>query len=199
SDLTTDGPGALLRVASGAPLSLTRNFKDTEKPPFTSGTLTINEGAKVTGDKAVLLDATATNTLAGSVSGGTGGTLDLGAPRISLGETPNGTSGLVLSGDQLTALGSAGNLVLRSYTSIDLYGTANIGGGSLANLILRSGGLAGYAVDNANGATISADTVRIDNAISGAFSGSPSGVGNLLVNARQITVGAGDNQKIQGF
>src|SRR5262249_55759526 len=73
------------------------------------------------------------------------------------------------------------------------------GGGSLANLTLRSGGLAGYAVGNANSATISADTVRIDNAIGGAFSGSPSGVGNLLVNARQITVGAGDNQKIQGF
>src|SRR5262249_29952582 len=153
-------------------------------------------------DQAVLLDATGSNTFAGNVTVGKNGTLDIGAPRISLGETAGVANGLVLSGDQLAAAGDLGNLVLRSYTSIDLYGKANVGGASLAGLTLRSGGLAGYPASGAdsatNSATISAGSVTIDNAIGGTFSATPTGSGTLVVNAKQITVGAGE-QHIQGF
>jgi hypothetical protein len=200
TDLTTAGPGALLHVSSGPAVSLSR----TGNPLAGGGSLVIGAGATVHGDQAVLLDSTGSSTLAGLVSVGTGGTLDLGGPRISLGQVPGGTSGLVLNPDQLAAASGASNLVLRSYSSIDFYGDTTIGhqasitlGGPapsspmISNLTLRSGGLGGHSVGGAGTATISADTIQLDNRVGGVFAGAPTGTGTLNLNARNFVFGDG--------
>jgi filamentous hemagglutinin family protein len=191
SDLKTNGPGALLRAASGPALSLSRT-----NPLAGGGSLVVGTGATVHGDQAVLLDSTGTSTLAGSVSVGAGGTLDIGGPRVSLGQVPAGVTGLALNPDQLAAASGAANLVLRSYSSIDLYGNATIGGDSLSSLTLRSGGLGGYGGGTV---TITADTIQVDNRVGGIFSGTPTGSTALNLSSRRFVLGDGAGQVLQGF
>ena len=86
------------------------------------GNLTINAGAKLTAKGgAIAIDSTGTPLMAGLTESDT---VAIGARQIALGAVPQGSTALALGNAQLAALGSARNFVLRSYSSIDLYGTS---------------------------------------------------------------------------
>lgn len=192
-----DGDGALLRVSSAAQPALTRFNTDRS-----SGTLDVEAEATLKGE-SVILDATRENTFKGTLDLAAGGTLDLGAGRISLGETSAVSDGLVFSNERLTTLNRAGELTLRSYSTLDLWGDVRLGdvdaGGTrlLDKLSIEAGGIRGYA-NSGKTVTIDAGEVTFSNPGAIAVAETPDGQGSLVIDADQVTLGEGA-KKIQGF
>lgn len=182
-----NGDAALLRVSAGPQADLQRTNVQGR-----SGSITVASGATVTAPGSMMLDATANNNLSGTLNGA-GGSVALGAQRISLGNVDYSASGLVLTQAQLDALKSD-ELILNSGSDISLYGAAKLDAGQL---VLRSGGLLGYA-NAGQTATITADDIRIDNPF-GMITTRTSGTrGNLLLSAKTMTLGEGAYE-INGF
>src|SRR5262249_20246471 len=126
--------------------------------------------------------------------------LSLGSGQISLAlgnSSPVSTgSGLVLSGATLQGLQTAQSLSLLSYSTIDIYGSGQIGGRdssgqpTLANFALRAGSLRGF--DSLGGSvTFSANNILLDNA-AGARSpvSTSTAAGALVFNATTVRLGA---------
>ncbi|MBU1396600.1 MAG: hypothetical protein KKE84_10760, partial [Gammaproteobacteria bacterium] len=192
TDASGNGDGALLRVSAGDQIALTR-----ESASLTGGVLDVAAGATVRAGKSTILDATLDNRTLGQVElPERGGALTLGATRISLVE--NGLAvnpdGMVFDQDRLTDLGSPAHLVLRSYSTLDLYGNVSLGSDDLASLSIEAAGLAGYGTAG-QGATLQADKVSFSNPdgikAATAFSGT-TGQGDLSVLAREVELGEGD-------
>src|SRR5450830_669606 len=192
---TVDGNGALLRVAGGKAVNLTRINADRSH-----GDLLIENGATVQGDGAVQLDATRGMNVAGTLGFGAGSALTVAAGRVSLG-SPDGsaqvTDGLWLTQSQLAPLQQAGSLALKSYSTIDLYGAVNVGNANL-DLTMQGAGVSGYQ-NAGQTATITAHTLTLNNADNVAFTNASTlsngttpalGSGNLNVSAQTIVSGA---------
>ena len=103
----------------------------------------------------------------------------LSSGRISMGSVTTGLSGLTLTNSILQQVSNAASLNLRSYKSIDFYGSFALGGAlnterpTIGNLTLDTAGIGGY---NATGggavdATIRANSVTLIN--SNGVTGSP--------------------------
>ena len=116
--LHVDGQGALLRVANGAQARVERAATGTG-----SGLLTVGAKTVLTGT-SLLFDATG-NTAIAATAGLNARAVSLAASRIALGTAPTG-SGLFLTNALLKQIGSASDLTLRSYGSIDLYEDASL-------------------------------------------------------------------------
>ena len=187
ADTVASGDGALLRVSTGAQPDLVRNNVSQEK-----GSLDIKTGAKVSATGAIIADATKANSVNGEITLAKDGAIRLGAPKISFG-TPNApVSGLLLDNSKLTALGSPSNIQLKSYSTIDFYGTTTVGDANLKSLTLEGAGLAGF--NNAgNTVTLTADTFKFANPDNAKFESTDSlGSGTLTVNAaKEIGIGSG--------
>lgn len=192
TDAFGNGDGALLRVSAGDQVALTR-----ESASLTGGVLDVAAGASVRAGKSTILDATLDNRTLGQVElPEHGGALTLGATRISLAE--NGLAvnpdGMVFDQDRLADLGSPAHLVLRSYSTLDIYGNVSLGSDDLVSLSIEAAGLAGYGTAGQT-ATLQADTVRFSNPdgidAATAFSGT-TGQGDLSVLAREVELGEGD-------
>ena len=183
------GNGALVRVAAASSSGVQRTGVDQSSAPEIS----VGAAARLTGGR-VLLDSTAKMTLdAGASLRGT--FVGLSSGRISLQLDQPGNlapgSGLVLSGSLLDGLGSARQLALSSYSSIDFYGTGTlrIAGG----LELRAGQIRGFNQGNGT-VTVSSSTLVVDNS-GGVASGSRSAAtGSLEFNAGTIRIGANTSQ-----
>lgn len=200
---TVDGNGALLRVAGGKAVNLTRINADRSH-----GDLLIENGASVQGEGSVQLDATRGMNVAGTLGFGVGSALTVAAGRVSLGSPDGGaqvTDGLWLTQSQLAPLQQAGSLALKSYSTIDLYGAVNVGNDKL-DLTMQSAGISGYQNDNQT-AMITARTLNINNADNVAFSNASTlsngtmpalGSGNLNVSAQTIVSGA-NAVRVAGF
>jgi len=185
--LHLSGDGTLLRVSAGAGADITRTGVTSSSLPL----LTIGAGAKLSGGSLILdssartsLDATA-DLVATSYS--------LGSGRISLQldnpGAPLPDSGLVLSNNALQDFQGASSLKLLSYSSIDLYGTGQIGGSGLAQLELSAGSVRG--INQGTGtATIQAGTLVLDNTagVTGPAAGATSGT--LVFQANALHLGA---------
>lgn len=172
------GNGALLHVSTGEQRDLIRNNVDQA-----IGTLDIESGAKVSANKSVIADATNANSLNGAIVLADNAAIRLGAPKISFGTPAAAVNGLLLDNKKLTDFGNPSSIQLKSYSTIDFYGSTSVGSNNLKSLTLESSGLAGF--NNAGQTvTLNADTVKVDNPDNIAFS--PTGVlgsGTLVVNA----------------
>jgi filamentous hemagglutinin family protein len=194
--LTVDGPGALLRASAGGQLALTR----TNAAPIADGPgrLVVARGAAVSADGALLLDASSRTTFDGAIRVAPGGALSLGARAISLGEVAGVTGGLVLGNAALGGFTELASLALRSYQTLDLYGTVTVGGGTLQSLTVDAGGLVGYPAGGAGVATLEAGTVALVNTSGATALATPGGTGKLTVRGDEVVIGSGA-KTVSGF
>ncbi|MDP1680922.1 MAG: hypothetical protein Q8L39_04010, partial [Burkholderiales bacterium] len=197
--LLLKGEGALLRVAT-----VDREISRSGVPAAPAkGDLSVYGTLK---GKAVALDATRLNTLAGTLAIEQGGSLNIGAPRISLGDA-GAVSGFQFGKDDLANLSQISRLVMRSYSTLDVYKPFNDADGKPQALIDNTGldlvvdaaGIAGYgaAGDTAkfNVASFTLQNpVTLENPKGRSFVTAPGkslGTGGLEINANAITVGSG--------
>ncbi|WP_028161961.1 filamentous haemagglutinin family protein [Bradyrhizobium elkanii] len=179
--------GALLRVSTGNAVKVLRENVDIT----TGGIVTIGANATLAGGNALLIDATQNTVVAGNAKL-SGVALSLSSGRIGVG---GGTSGLILDAVSLAQLANTQALTLRSYSTIDVYTSVNLGGAGLNAVTLDSAGLVGYGND---AIAISGRSIALDNS-GGSFS-SPVGAGHLqlTLSADEIVLGGG-NKVLRGF
>lgn len=180
-----DGDGALLRVAGSEAVTITRNNTDRNR-----GDLLIESGATLQGVGALQLDSTHNMNVYGLLKVGTiagTGALTLAAGRISLG---NGspTEGLGLTQVQLDAIGNAGSLSLKSYSTVDLYGDILFGNKNL-DLTIQAAKILGYQTESQT-ASVSAKQLILNNANGVTSSNTSTGQGKLDISATNIFAGA---------
>lgn len=192
TDAAGNGDGALLRVSTGDQATLTR-----APTSLGGGVLDVAANAVVRAGKSAILDATLDNRTLGRVElPSSGGALTLGATRISLVENATNltTTGLVFDQNRLAALGNPAQLLLRSYSTLDLYGNVNLGSAGLVSLGIEAAGLAGYGTAGQT-AVFQAERVSFANpdgiAAASAFNDN-TGQGDLTVLARDVELGQGD-------
>ena len=182
-NLTLDGSGALLRVSSSGPVSVTRANTST------TGTLDVATGATVTASGSAYLDATGGVTLAGQLTMAPGSALGLGAPGISIGSNiPALDTNLQLGTDMLKMLSGLSYLSLNSYASpINLYGTVNLSLASTTHSSLSFQG-AGFQGDGGT-VNFAADTVSFTGTAASAAPATAALSGQLAVQANTLEIG----------
>ena len=181
------GDGVLLGVSSNPAAQLTRTSVDTSAGP----TLILGAGAVVSG-ASVTLDSTHATTLDPTAIL-SGNSLNLGSGQISLQLSNPGslhpTSGLVLSNAALQTLqAAASSLSFLSYSSIDLYGSGQIGTPTYSSLALHTAEIRGF---NNGTVRFDANQIILDNSPGNTGPGIVNGAtGNLEFNAGTIQLGA---------
>ena len=186
-DTGVSGDGALLRVSTGEQRDLVR--KNVSQP---TGSLDIQSGAKVSATGSLIADATHANTVSGDITLANDAAIRLGAPKISFGTATAAVDGLLLDNSKLAALGNPSNIQLKSYSTIDFYGTTAVGNDKLKSLTLETAGLNGY--NNAGKTvTLTADSIKLANPDGATFNlNGLLGGGTLQVNAaKEIDLGDG--------
>ncbi len=198
-----NGEGALLRASSGPQVDMGRDNINAVNPA--RGRLEIASGS-VVGGRSVILDATLSNRFGGTLELDPGGALALGANRISAGDTADVVTGLAFSNTQLAALGNPTDLLLRSYSTLDLFGAALVGNADLGSLVIESAGIGGYQNSGLT-ARIEAQSVTLRNPRAITFSNAPAlaggavpvtGNGALQVAGRTVNLGDG-TVEVKGF
>jgi len=149
------GDGALIRVASGG--------EDVVRTGATGaqGSVRVGENARLSGER-VQVDATKDTRVAQSARIDSS-VFALGADRITLGDA-NPALGVGLSDDLLAGLANADRLVLRSYSSIDIADSLELG--SLAQplrALTLDSAMVGWTGPAGGAATIVADAVTLTN------------------------------------
>lgn len=183
---TTDY-GALIRVSNAGAVNVTRQNVVTTA----GGLVTIGAGARLSGGKSLLIDATGNTVLANSARV-SAEALTMSSGRIGLG---GGSSGLILSAQNLAQFANTQTLTLRSYSTIDVYTSLNFGDGGATNVVLDAAGLVGYGNSNV---AITGDRLTLKN--TGGTLVEPTGVGagTIALSARELVLGAG-SKAIRGF
>ncbi len=190
------GDGVLLRVSSDPKATIVRSGVDASATP----SMVIGAGAQISG-VSLTLDSTHATSLDPKA------TLDaqvvsLNSGQISIQLNDPGalqpTVGLVLSGQALQSLEtSATSLSLLSYSSIDVYGTGQVGSPDFANLGLHASEIRGF---NTNGGTVTfaAKNISLDNSSGGLpVTASSTLDGTLAFNAASIQLGVNQLQVAQ--
>ncbi len=186
------GDGALVRVSGNTSAPVFRDGVSNSTTP----SLTIGANASLSGGSLTLDSTYATDLDPTARLTARNVTLNSGQISVQL-DNPgalNPTDGLVLSGQALDSLQrSARRLTLGSYSTLDLYGTGNIGSDALGRLSLQAGAIRGF---NTAGGTVAvtADQLLIGNANDAPFTALPAGPldGSLVFNAGQISLGDND-------
>jgi filamentous hemagglutinin len=200
------GDGTLLRVSSDPSATISRPGVAkavSSLPAVNPVAMNIGSGATIGTPGAVgsvTLDST-NATLLNTTVNGTAINLDSG--QISLQLTNPGslqtTTGLVLTNAAVTALQNSAiplsSLSFLSYSSIDIYGTGQVGSPALNNLSLHAGEIRGFNT-GVGTATFAAQNILLDNSASGTVPGPVSGQGGgaLAFDAGAGTIKLGANQ-----
>ncbi|MGA3169505.1 MAG: filamentous hemagglutinin family protein [Chthoniobacteraceae bacterium] len=174
--LTVTGDGALLRVSNDASAGIARTGVNTAA----AAALTVGEGVTLTG-AGVILDSSETSTLDPSAAlDAKAVTIDSGLISISLSSAGGATpGGLVLGGNALEQIEShTSALTLLSYSSMDIYGTGDLGSATgFGSLTLSAAEILGF--DPSGGtATIAAKNITLNGLADGSApvaSGAPDG------------------------
>ncbi len=190
--LSVTGDGTLLRVGMDAEASILR----TSVSGTTAAIMTIGSSVNLNGE-SIILDSTYGTDLASD--------LNLAADHITLGsgqisvvfDDASGTltgsafdPHLVLKGATLDKVMQAKNLTLRSYRSIDFYGSGLLGGSGLDRLTFISRGLRGFET-SAAAVVISAGDVTFNNSVNASALVPPAALAGILqINAKNIRLGA---------
>ncbi|MGO9508237.1 MAG: beta strand repeat-containing protein, partial [Mycobacterium sp.] len=205
--LLLPGGGALLRVSSGAAATLT--VDPTTLPQNPMSTVTIGPGANVQATGSLLLYATNTSMLAAGAQI-SAPAVSLYSNVVSLGDVPSGTAGLVLSPQLIGTLKGLTDLTIGSSSTINLYGSVQLGSPSsntpnLSSISLDAGGIGGYG---AGDKVLQAGDITLTNSSAAAatFANPPDGTGALQLIATansnstsgQITLGP-NNKTVSGF
>lgn len=192
TDPGVSGDGALLRVASGGQRDVVR-----KQVKRAGGSLSIGTGASIHGSGSVALDSTLGMDNRGLVTLGDDGSLHVGAARISLGDVTSVSEGTIIDANDLASYGHLGGLVLKSYSTIDVYGSASLGTSqasqALQRLVLQASGILGLKTSEGDGdLTVSAKTVSLGNPDGATFSpAGATGTGILSIEADNIEFGSG--------
>ncbi len=188
--LPGSGNGVILRVSSDSTAAISRKGVDGS----TSPTLTVATGAMIQG-AGIILDSTAATSLdPTAILSGDSIALDSGQISIQL-DDPGSlqpTTGLVLSGLALQSLqASARALSLLSYSSLDIYGTGQVGSSSVASLALHAGQIRSF--NNGGGdVTFAAQDISLDNSANGqAVPSLEATRGTLTFAGNTIHLGSG--------
>ena len=206
--IEADAGGALVRLAGSAAAAISRGAA----PDTRRGAIDIEAGAVLKASGAMALDATRSTRSLGRLEPAPGASVALAAGSISLGDsspagvtgtTGNTGTGLALSNAQLASFNQLSALELKSYTRIDLLGSAQVGSATLKTLTLDTPLLQGVAVATGAGAggpaaaRITAAEVVLKNTV-GALAPATGGNGQLVVSAERIVSSRGD-RAIAGF
>ena len=208
ASVSGSGDGAVLRISSDSSAQIVRSGVD---PQDARAALNIGNGVTISGISLILDSTYATSLNSGAVLKGADVSLNSGQISLEL-TTPTtspNTVGLVLSNQDLQNLqGSVQALSLLSYTSIDIYGSGQIGatsGGKFldASLALHSGGLLGYDADGGS-VTINAQNIAIDDSSGSVVAAGtvPLATESLILNAGTVTLGGGagqNNFQVEGY
>ena len=197
------GDGALLRVSSGEQVTVARNYL-TGAIRGASGTLTVENGATVSAQNSVLLDAShATNI--GDSAKLSGKAFSVAANTVDVGTNLNpAVTSLALTPALLAQMQNFQDITLHSYNDINFYGDATLGGQStpgthlISNLVLNAQSLNGVNTATTNTASIDAASVMLMNNNGAVVSATPNGTGTLNINADKIVLAYGD-KTIRGF
>ncbi len=208
--LRVDGDGALLRVAEASQPKFNRTISDPSATLL--GTLTVEDQAEIVSTGSVILDAAADSRIASS-SNIAAHAIALSSSKVSIGDLPANTNaaGLNLTSSLLSGLNGLIDLTVRSYSTIDLYGSLVLGSidangrPHLDSLNLDSWGLVGHGAGNK---LLQAATVNFTNLNRAACATGCAGnsMGSLTIlaldssaaNAGRMFIGEGEKH-IAGF
>jgi filamentous hemagglutinin len=195
-DLTGSGNGTLVRV-SGADTGKSSRFGVSAS----GAELRVRGGVTLDGT-CVVLDSTSATRFNTNVN------LDAAKLRLGSGQISillnnpgslNATNGLILTGDFLATLRkTTQNLALSSYSSIDVYGTGQVGSTDLKDLSLSSAAIRGFHTGNGEASFVARNlTIRgVPSGTSVAAAGQSNG--KLRFKGNTITLGA-DQVSVSGF
>lgn len=194
------GDGALLRVSDDPLAQSTRTGVSSSTAP----TLQIGKGAIVTG-ASVTIDST--NSTVIDPTAVLGGAVSISSGQISLvfdssllGSVP--INSLVITGTTLATLqAEATGLSMLSYSSIDTYGSGQIGSTSFNNLLLDAAELRGFQAGSNGSVVFTAQTIMLENNLGGVAPGAAPGVmpgGTLVLDGGTVNLGA-NNVAIDQF
>ncbi len=185
------GDGALLRVSSNPSAPILRSGVDSSTVPQ----MNIGAGAIISGASVTLDSTYATHLDPSAQITGTSIALDSGQISLVLNKpgTLQPTAGLVLTNSVLQILeNGVQSLSLLSYSSIDLYGTGQIGASSLASLSLHAAEIRGF--NNGGGTvTFKAQNIELDGGPGGIVPGPVTGAspaGAIVFEANIIDLGS---------
>jgi len=194
------GNGTLLRVSGDAAAQITRSGVSASTSQF----MVIGAGAQIKGASITLDSTYATSLDPAAIPAGQ--TVNLNSGQISIqldnpGSVPQ-IPGLMLSGLALQTLQSSAHaLSLLSYSSIDIYGTGQVGGNPdasglfpVASLALHTAEIRGFNNDGGT-VTFAAQNILLDNIPAGtvpvrALPSTPAAGTALVFNAGVIRLGA---------
>ncbi len=201
--LLLNGDGTYLRVSGNTTAQTIRTGVDSTDtlPSMNIGAGVIISGSNGNPAGSLTLDSTYA-TFLDPTAKLNAKTVNLDSGQISLELTPQttppSTFGLVLSGEALSNLQtSAQALSLLSYSSIDIYGSGQIGGNAVsgqypvASLALHASEIRGFSDSGGGGTvTINAQNISLDNSSNGTVPGSVNASsGSLTLNAATISLG----------
>lgn len=179
--------GALLRVSDAAQASIARG-----NLAGGSGSIDLQSGSTLSATGSILIDASQTGSLQGSIDMSQG-ELTLSGSLITLGGTSNAAAGFQLSAATLNQL-DVGSLVLSSYSSVDIASAVVLQAG---NLTIDAAGLYGETAAG-DTASITAKAITLQNSANAVTTASAGGQGTLTLNAGTITLGTG-SYAVSGF
>jgi filamentous hemagglutinin family protein len=187
--------GALLRVGSGE-LALPQR----DAPAGQKGVLTLGSGARISG-RSVVLDSTLNTENRGAVIKlpAADGTLALTGSTISVGEVTGNEGGLIFGNEALAALGNPSGLTLKSYGSLNLYGTVTLGSNALDRLTIDAIGIGGYRNAGKAQRIVARNIVLSDSRpLPSAASAFAAGTGNGVLTVSAQTVSFGNTPQASG-
>lgn len=208
--LRVNGDGALLRIAEAPQPNFNRAIAD----PSTTllGTLIVEDQARIASTGSVILDAAADSRIAPSTRIDAHA-ISLSSSRVSMGDAPAGTpvAGLNLTSSLLSSLSELTELTVRSYSTIDLYGSLVLGNidangkPRLDSLHLDGWGLVGHGAGNKLFQAASVNLTNLNQAAC-ATACAGDGTGSLTVlalnsdafNSGRLFIGEGEKH-IDGF
>ncbi len=187
--ISLNGDGLLVRVSSDPNAQVVRTGVTASTVPM----MTVGAGVSLSGG-SVTLDSTSATSLSPNASL-LGQTVNLNSGQISLILNHAGalqpSTGLVLAGAALTNLQSASALNFLSYSSIDIYGTGQVGTASLNQLALHAAEIRGF---NTGGGTarLMGQNIYLDNSPGRSAPGIIAAAsGTLVLEGGTIHVGQG--------
>lgn len=186
--LLVSGNGALLRVSADPNAQLLRSgVTNASGISLTLGSGSVISGNSLTFDSTSLTNIDPTAILRSD-------TLNINSSRISVQFANPGPleadAGLVLTGAALANIQATKSVSLLSYSSIDFYGTGQLGTlSSTTSLALRAGEIRSF--NNGGGAvTLAAKNVLLDNYASGTVPGAVAGSsGTLAIQTETLNLG----------
>lgn len=181
------GNGTLLRLSGDTSAQVIRSATSSAPGP----SLAIGANVRLQGT-SLTLDSTAATSL-DATARLLSNTINVNSGRISLALDNAGTlqpdAGLVLTGAALTDLQQAANLSFLSYSSLDIYGTGQVGRDTTQSLALHAAQIRGF--NNGGGtAAFRAQNILLDNIANGSLPGAAAvNEGTLALDGSVVRLG----------